>query len=67
MSKKVVAEALDVKFSIAHIGSFIRKRSYDFMETLWECNNLRISSLELIDRCRKSVVETISEFELNPI
>jgi hypothetical protein len=67
MSKKVVTEALDVKFSIAHIGSFIRKRSYDFIETLVGINNLRISTLELIVRCRKSVVETISEFELNPI
>lgn len=70
--EKVVTEALDVKFSIAHIGSFLSERNPMILwETLVELINdipdfKSHLEIKLIGAVSQEVLETISEFKLNP-
>ena len=70
-TENVVKQALDVKFSLAHIGSFLSERN---PKILWEClvelldeipdfkSHLEI---KLIGAVSQEVLETITHFKLN--
>lgn len=70
-TENVVKQALDVKFSLAHIGSFLSERN---PKILWEClvelldeipdfkSHLEI---KLIGAVSQEVLETITQFKLN--
>ena len=71
-TENVVKQALDSKFSLAHIGSFLSERNPKLLwETLVELlneipdfkNHLEI---KLIGAVSQEVLETISQFDLNP-
>ena len=71
-TENVAKQALDTKFSLAHIGSFLSERNPKLLwETLVELlqeipdfkNHLEI---KLIGAVSQEVLETISQFDLNP-
>lgn len=71
-SENVVKEALDTKFSLAHIGSFLSERN---PRLLWEVIVELINEvpdfqahleIKLIGAVSQEVLETISKYELNP-
>ncbi len=71
-TENVVKQALDTKFSLAHIGSFLSDRN---PQLLWECLVELISEIphfgshleiKLIGAVSQEVLETIAQFGLNP-
>lgn len=71
-TENVVKHALDAKFSLAHIGSFLSERN---PKILWECLVELITEIpdfgshleiKLIGAVSPEVLETIAQFELKP-
>jgi glycosyltransferase involved in cell wall biosynthesis len=71
-TENVVKQALDAKFSLAHIGSFLSERNPNI---LWECLVELITEItdfeshleiKLIGAVSPEVLETIAQFGLNP-
>ena len=71
-TENVVKHALDAKFSLAHIGSFLSERNPNI---LWECLVELITEItdfeshleiKLIGAVSPEVLETIAQFGLNP-
>jgi hypothetical protein len=70
--ENVVKQTLDTSFSLAHIGSFLSERN---PQLLWEClvemldevsDFQKHLEIKLIGAVSQEVLETISEFGLNP-
>lgn len=71
-TENVAKQALDTKFSLAHIGSFLSERNPKMLwetlvELINEIPNFKMHlEIKLIGAVSQEVLETITQFELNP-